>query len=148
MSSNGYRSPSPLETRLAIEHSRSHRRHAQHSTRADPNPQGGCFRGVDFLLEGPPEFIAIDEKTNHQIMHLVCFGETNRATHPSLDPRPQVNMLAVAVGGRITPPTAVPDRSGPVSVHSDLQYPDACHALQAGFLGLAITPPIGYRRDA
>jgi hypothetical protein len=27
-------------------------------------------------------------------MHLFCFGETNRATHQSLDPRPQVNMLA------------------------------------------------------
>ena len=31
--------------------------------------EGGCFRGVDFLSDGAPEFVAIDEESNHQIMH-------------------------------------------------------------------------------
>jgi uncharacterized protein YuzE len=39
---------------------------------------------------------------------------------------------SVTVDRRITPPTAVPERSVPVSVHSAPQCPDACHADRAG----------------
>ena len=38
----------------------------------------------------------------------------------------------VTVGRRITPPTAVPERSVPFRLHSAPQYPDACHAYLAG----------------
>jgi [lysine-biosynthesis-protein LysW]--L-2-aminoadipate ligase len=51
-------------------------------------PGGGCFRGVDLPSDGPPEFITIDEETNHQIMHALRFGETDRAPDQPLDPRP------------------------------------------------------------
>jgi hypothetical protein len=38
------------------------------------------FRGVDFLVDNPSEFIAIDEEPNHQVMQLICFGKTDRPT--------------------------------------------------------------------
>jgi hypothetical protein len=44
----------------------------------------------------------------------------------------KIQIQAVTVGGRIASPTAVPDRSVPVSVHSAPQYPDACHAHLSG----------------
>jgi hypothetical protein len=44
----------------------------------------------------------------------------------------KIQMQAVAVGRRVTPPAAVPDRSMPVSRHSAPQYLDACHAYLAG----------------
>jgi hypothetical protein len=49
---------------------------------------GGCFRSVDLPSDDPPKFITIDEETNHQIMHALRFGETDRAPHQPLDPRP------------------------------------------------------------
>src|SRR5262249_45792910 len=39
---------------------------------------------------------------------------------------------AVTVDRRITPPTAVPERSVRLSPHAAPQYPDASHAYQAG----------------
>ena len=44
--------------------------------------------------DGSTKLVAIDEEPNHQIVHLFCFGETDRPTHQSFDPRPEVNMLA------------------------------------------------------
>ena len=46
--------------------------------------------------------------------------------------------LAVAVDRRIAPPTAAPERSVPVSVHSAPQYSDAGYAYQPG--GIPFVP--------
>ena len=47
------------------------------------------------MSDEEPKLIAIDEEANHQIMHMFCFGETDRATHQPLDPGPQIDVLAV-----------------------------------------------------
>jgi hypothetical protein len=39
--------------------------------------------------------MAIDEETNHQLMHGRRFGKANRATHETLDPGPQIDRFAV-----------------------------------------------------
>src|SRR5215813_830287 len=44
----------------------------------------------------------------------------------------QAEVEAVTVDRRITPPTAVPERSVRLSPHAAPQYPDAGHAYQAG----------------
>jgi hypothetical protein len=41
------------------------------------------------------KFIAIDEETDHQIVHRRRFGKTHRATHQALDPGPQLDVLAL-----------------------------------------------------
>ena len=56
---------------------------------------GRCFKPVDSVLEQHPKLIAVDEQFNHQIVHPFGLGETNRPTHQPLDPRPQVDMLAL-----------------------------------------------------
>ena len=56
---------------------------------------GRCFRAVDPLSDGSSKLIAIDEETNHQIMHGRRFGKANRATHETLDPGPQIDMFAL-----------------------------------------------------
>ena len=35
-----------------------------------------------------------DEEAQHQIVHRCCFGETNRATHETLNPGAQIDVLA------------------------------------------------------
>ena len=55
---------------------------------------GRCFRAVDSISEETSKLIAIDEETNHQIVHRCRFGKTNRAADKSLDPRPQIDVLA------------------------------------------------------
>src|SRR6266705_2511769 len=47
------------------------------------------------MLDGSPKLIAIDEKTNHQIMHTLCLGKTDRPPYQPLDPRAQVDVLAL-----------------------------------------------------
>ena len=42
-----------------------------------------------------PKFRAIDEETDHQIVHRRRFGKTNRATHQAFDPGPQIDVLAL-----------------------------------------------------
>jgi hypothetical protein len=42
-----------------------------------------------------PKFIAIDEETNHQIVHRCRFGKTNRATHQTLDPSAHSDVFAL-----------------------------------------------------
>jgi len=46
------------------------------------------------MSDEEPKFIAIDEETDHQIVHRRRFGKTNRATHQALDPGPQLDVLA------------------------------------------------------
>src|SRR5687767_3533180 len=48
----------------------------------------GCFKGVDLPSESPPKLIAVDEEPNDQIVHALCFGETDCPTHQPLDPSP------------------------------------------------------------
>jgi hypothetical protein len=60
---------------------------------------GGCFRGVDLLLDGPPKFVPIDEEPNHQIMHALRLGETDGAAYQPFDPRPYVDVLALDLLG-------------------------------------------------
>jgi hypothetical protein len=56
---------------------------------------GRCFRSVDPSSEESSELIAIDEETDHQIVHRRRFGKTNGVAHKPLDPRPQVDMFAL-----------------------------------------------------
>ena len=54
-----------------------------------------CFRAVDSMSDESPKLIAIDEETDHQIVHRRRFGKTNRATYKPFDPRPQIDVLAL-----------------------------------------------------
>jgi hypothetical protein len=47
------------------------------------------------VLDSDSEFIAIDEEADHQIVHRRRFSKANRATHKTLDPRPQVDVLTL-----------------------------------------------------
>ena len=49
------------------------------------------------MSEGSPKFIAIDEETNHEIVHGGRFGKANRAAYEPLDPSPQIDVLAPMV---------------------------------------------------
>jgi hypothetical protein len=42
------------------------------------------------MSEGSPKLIAIDEETDHQIVHGCRFGKANRAAYEPLDPSPQI----------------------------------------------------------
>jgi hypothetical protein len=55
---------------------------------------GRCFRSVDPSSDGYSKFVAVDEETQHEIMHRGRFGKTDRTTHEPLDPRPQIDVLA------------------------------------------------------
>ena len=46
------------------------------------------------MLDGPPELIPVDEQSDDQVVHAFRFGKANRATNQTLDPRPQIDMLA------------------------------------------------------
>jgi hypothetical protein len=50
--------------------------------------RGRCFKSVDPVSDCSPKLVPIDEEPNHQIVHLLRLGETDRATDQSLDPRP------------------------------------------------------------
>ena len=41
------------------------------------------------------KFRAIDEETDHQIVHRRRFGKTHRATHQAFDPGPPLEVLAL-----------------------------------------------------
>ena len=47
------------------------------------------------MLDGSPEPVPIDEDPNYQIVHLLCFGKTDRPTRQPLAPSPQVGMFAL-----------------------------------------------------
>ena len=42
---------------------------------------GRCLKGVDSRSKGAPEFVAIDEQPNDEIVHALRLGEAQRATH-------------------------------------------------------------------
>ena len=56
---------------------------------------GRCFRAVDSMSEESPNLIAIEEETDHQIMHGGRCGKANRATYEPLDPSPQIDVFAL-----------------------------------------------------
>ena len=57
--------------------------------------RGRCFRAVDSMSEGSSKFIAIDEETDHEIVHGCGFGKANRAAYEPLDPGPQIDVFAL-----------------------------------------------------
>ena len=54
-----------------------------------------CFRSVDFMSDGHPKLISINKQPNDQIVHAFRFGETDRPAYQPLDPRAQVDVLAL-----------------------------------------------------
>jgi len=42
-----------------------------------------------------PKLIPIDKEPNHQIVHVFGLGKTDRPAHQPLDPRAQINVLAL-----------------------------------------------------
>jgi hypothetical protein len=47
------------------------------------------------MSDGSPKLIAIDEETNHQVVHALCLGKADRPTYQPPDPRAQVDVLAL-----------------------------------------------------
>jgi hypothetical protein len=56
---------------------------------------GRCFTVVDLLLDGSPKPIPVDNQSDDQIVHPLRLREADRAAHQPLDPRPQVDVLAL-----------------------------------------------------
>src|SRR5712691_8007912 len=56
--------------------------------------KGRCRKGVDLMLDCDPKVVAIDEETNHQIVHRRRLGKVNRAAHKPFNPCPSSDMLA------------------------------------------------------
>ena len=56
---------------------------------------GRCRKGVDHGSDEPPKLVPIDEQSNHEIVHALRLGKTNRATHQPFDPRAQVDVLTL-----------------------------------------------------
>ena len=54
-----------------------------------------CLKGVDSRSKGAPEFVAIDEQPNDEIVHALRLGKAQRTTHSPFDPGPQVDVLAL-----------------------------------------------------
>src|SRR5262249_15666344 len=79
-------------TKFAHEESRfcGHKRRGKVAFDVPVNPcvRTACSRSVAV------GFIAIDEETHDQIVHRGPFGKAARATHETLDPRPQIDVLA------------------------------------------------------
>jgi hypothetical protein len=49
---------------------------------------------VDFISDEEPKLIAIDEETDHEIVHRRRFGKANGAPHEPLDPGAQIDVFA------------------------------------------------------
>src|SRR5207237_177773 len=63
---------------------------------------------------------------------VLAFAERRHPPPDRSDMLADTEVEAVTVDRRITPPTAVPERSVRLSLHAAPQYPDAGHAYQAG----------------
>ena len=50
---------------------------------------------MDLLLDDSPELITVDEQADDQIMHTLRLRKADRPAHQPLDPRPQVDVLAL-----------------------------------------------------
>ena len=59
------------------------------------NQNRRCLTGVDSSSKGLTKFVAIDEESNHEIVHALCLGEADRAAYEPLDPGPQIDMFAL-----------------------------------------------------
>jgi hypothetical protein len=57
--------------------------------------KGRCFTVVDATLDCCPKLVAIDEEPDHQIVHALRLGKTNRAPHQPFDPGPQIHGFAL-----------------------------------------------------
>ena len=64
---------------------------------------GRCFRAVDFMSDGHPKLIPIDKETNHQVVHVFRLGKADSTAYQSLDPRAQVDVLALDLLGVFLP---------------------------------------------
>src|SRR5205823_3257235 len=53
-----------------------------------------CLTGVDSRSKEAPEFVAIDEQPNDEIVQALRLGKAPRATHEPFDPGPPVAVLA------------------------------------------------------
>ena len=53
-----------------------------------------CLTGVDSSSKGQSKFVAIDEESNHKIVHVLRLREAQRAADEALDPGPQIDMFA------------------------------------------------------
>jgi hypothetical protein len=56
---------------------------------------GRCRKGVDHGSDESPKLVPIDKQPNHEIVHALRLGEAQRAADESLDPGPQIDMLAL-----------------------------------------------------
>ena len=50
---------------------------------------------MDLTLDGSPELITVDKQPDDQIVHTLRLREADRAAHQPLDPRSQVDVLAL-----------------------------------------------------
>jgi hypothetical protein len=55
------------------------------------------------MLDGSPKLIAIDEQPNHQVVHMLCLRKADRPAYQPLDPRAQVDVLALDLLGVCLP---------------------------------------------
>ena len=58
---------------------------------------GRCFKAVDLISDEESKLIAIDEETDHEIVHGCRFRKANRAAHEPLAPGPQIDMFALNI---------------------------------------------------
>src|SRR2546427_12211219 len=58
---------------------------------------GRCFRSVDSSSDGSPKCVAMDTEPTHAIMPRCRFGQTDRTTHETLEPRPHMDVFAGAL---------------------------------------------------
>jgi hypothetical protein len=56
---------------------------------------GRCLTGVDSRSNGSSKFVAIDEESNHEIVHVLRLGEAQRAAYEALDPGPEIDVFAL-----------------------------------------------------
>src|SRR5215831_14561599 len=57
--------------------------------------RGRCLTGVDSSSKGLSKFVAIDEESHHEIVHVLRLGEAQCAADEALDPGPQIDMFAL-----------------------------------------------------
>ena len=56
---------------------------------------GRWFKSVALASEEPTQFVAVDQKPDHQIGHAFGFAEADCTAYQALDSRPQIDVLAV-----------------------------------------------------
>ena len=56
---------------------------------------GRCFKGVDPVLDNDAKFILIDKEANHQVVHAFRLRKAHCPAYQTLDPRAQVEVLAL-----------------------------------------------------